>query len=42
MRATLVDPRLQWSEAKNVWHNAAVRTALFLPIALVRRLLRRP
>ncbi|MEK7787015.1 MAG: hypothetical protein AAB658_16550, partial [Chloroflexota bacterium] len=24
---TLVDPRVQWSEARNIWHNAALRTA---------------
>lgn len=34
----LVDPRLQWSEAGNIWHNAAVRTALFMPVSLGRRL----
>lgn len=36
-----VDPRLQWSEAKNVWHNAAIRTMLYLPVALVKRLVKR-
>lgn len=41
MRASLIDPRVQWSEARNLWHNAAVRTALYLPVALVRRLLGR-
>lgn len=35
---TLVDPRLQWSEAKNLWHNAAVRTALYMPVTLLKRL----
>ncbi len=24
-----VDPRLQWSQAKNIWHNAAMRTAMY-------------
>lgn len=36
---TLVDPRLQWGEAKNIWHNAAVRTALYMPVTLVKRLM---
>lgn len=35
----LVDPRLQWSQAKNVWHNAAIRSVLYTPIGIVRRLL---
>lgn len=26
---TLLDPRVQWSQAKNIWHNAAVRTGLY-------------
>ena len=26
-----VDPRIQWSEAGNIWHNAAIRTALHMP-----------
>jgi hypothetical protein len=37
----LVDPKMQWREAKNVWHNAAVRTALYTPVYLVRRVFRR-
>lgn len=43
MHATCVDPRLQWSQAKNVWHNAAVRTALYTagsPLRWVRNLVR--
>ena len=38
---TLVDPRVQWGEAKNVWHNAAIRTGLYLmaaPLRWVRQL----
>ena len=29
MELTCVDPRLQWSQAKNIWHNAAMRTAMY-------------
>ena len=38
-RTTLVDPRMQWSEAGNIWHNAAVRTTLYAPINLTQKLL---
>ena len=36
-----VDPRMQWSAAGNVWHNAAIRTTLHMPIRAARRLLGR-
>ena len=29
MQATCVDPKLQWSQAKNIWHNAAIRSMLY-------------
>src|SRR5438034_207267 len=29
MRQRLLDPKVQWSEAKNVWENAAIRTMLY-------------
>lgn len=32
-----VDTRLQWREAKNIWHNAVIRTTLSLPRRLLRR-----
>lgn len=38
---TLVDPALQWSAARNIWHNAILRTMLNAPVRLVRRLLGR-
>lgn len=34
---SLVDPRMQWKEAGNIWHNAAIRTGLYTPVVLVRR-----
>jgi hypothetical protein len=40
LRMVLVDPRVQWSEAKNIWHNAAIRTVLYTlaaPFRWVRR-----
>jgi hypothetical protein len=36
-----VDPRMQWSEAGNLWHNAAIRTTLYMPVRAARRLLGR-
>lgn len=35
---TLLDPRRHWSQAKNIWYNAAVRTALHTPIRWLRSL----
>jgi hypothetical protein len=40
----LVDPKLQWSQAKNIWHNSAIRTTLYTlttPIRWVGQALRR-
>lgn len=36
-----VDPRLQWSHAKNIWHNAAMRTAVYMAAAPARWVRRR-
>ena len=44
MRKTCVDPRWQWSQSKNIWHNAAVRTGIYLgltPVRWVGRLFKR-
>ena len=35
-----VDPQLQWNQARNVWHNAVIRTTLNLPRRLLARLFR--
>jgi hypothetical protein len=37
-RVVLLDPRLQWAEAKNIWYNAAIRTALHMPVRWLRSL----
>jgi hypothetical protein len=34
---TCVDNQLQWSRAKNVWHNAIIRTMLNLPVRMARK-----
>jgi hypothetical protein len=36
MRKTCVDPRWQWSQARNIWHNAAVRTGMYMSLAPAR------
>lgn len=33
---TCVDPKLQWSQAKNIWHNSAIRTTLYTLATPVR------
>ena len=46
MYKTLIDPRVQWSEFWNIWHNSAIRTVLYrilTPVLWVRkRVVRRP
>ena len=44
MSVACVDPRLQWSQAKNIWHNAAIRSAIYgflLPLRWTGKLLSR-
>lgn len=36
--AECLDPRVQWRQAGNIWHNAAIRTALYTLSAPFRRL----
>jgi len=36
-----VDKRVQWSEAKNAWHNAMIRTAIYMPVHLTKRIFNR-
>ena len=37
---TCVDPKLQWSQAKNIWHNAAIRSTLYSTLGPLRRVRR--
>ena len=30
-----VDKRMQWSQAKNIWYNAQIRTLLYMPVRLL-------
>ena len=37
-RVVLLDPGVQWANAKNIWYNAAIRTALYMPVRWLRSL----
>jgi hypothetical protein len=37
-QSALLDPSVQWSEAKNIWYNAGIRTMLYMPLHWLRRL----
>ena len=39
MESALLDRRVRWRAAPNVWHNSAIRTTLYLPIHALRRLM---
>ena len=41
MEKECVDNRIQWSQAKNVWHNAVIRTTLNTPVRWAKRIVRR-
>lgn len=38
-QVTCLDPKIQWSEAKNIWQNAAMRTLIYTMIAAMRTLI---
>jgi anti-anti-sigma factor len=38
MHRTLLDPKVQWGRASNIWYNALLRTLLYSPIALLGRI----
>lgn len=35
---SLIDSRMQWREWRNVWHNAGVRSGLYWPFGMVKKL----
>jgi hypothetical protein len=37
-KVTCVDNKVQWKEAKNIWHNSAIRSTLYMPVHLTKRL----
>jgi hypothetical protein len=34
---TLIDPCIQWSEFRNLWYSAAIRSFLYMPIYSLRK-----
>jgi anti-anti-sigma factor len=38
MQKKLLDAKVQWGRARNIWYNALLRTLLYSPIALLRRI----
>ena len=36
----LIDPHVQWSEFKNLWYNPAIRSSLYMPIYMLKRMLK--
>lgn len=43
-QVTCIDPRVQWSQARNIWHNAAVRTGIYIlmsPLRWIGKVLKR-
>jgi len=34
---SLVDPRVQWREWRNIWHNAGIRSGLYMPVAITKK-----
>ena len=36
-----IDPGFQWREIRNVWQNAMIRSMFYMPVRLVRKVLRR-
>jgi hypothetical protein len=38
LNTVCVDKRVQWSEAGNIWHSAAIRSVVYMPVHLTKRL----
>ena len=38
---SLVDPRMQWGEWRNIWNNAGIRSGLYMPVAMVKKIFSR-
>jgi hypothetical protein len=38
-RRTLVDPRIHWAEASNLWQNVAIRRTRHMPVSLWQKLM---
>ena len=38
---TLIDPRVQWSEWRNIWNNAGIRSGLYMPVGIIKKIFKR-
>ncbi|NQU29446.1 MAG: hypothetical protein HQ525_02135 [Anaerolineae bacterium] len=38
---SLIDPRMQWKEWHNIWHNAGIRSGLYMPVALAKKIFKK-
>jgi anti-anti-sigma factor len=36
---TLIDGRIDWSEKKNLWKNAAIRSSLYMPLYMLKKII---
>lgn len=41
VEAVCIDPRMRWTQIGNAWYNAQVRTMLYMPIFLLKRMIER-
>lgn len=41
LQMVCVDKKVQWSEVGNVWHNAGIRSALYMPVHITKRIFSR-
>ena len=35
---SLIDPRVQWKQWRNIWYNAGIRTPLLMPVNFAKKL----
>jgi hypothetical protein len=38
---SLIDSRMQWKEWRNIWHNAGIRSGLYMPVAMAKKVFTR-
>ena len=41
VKNSLIDSRVQWSEWRNIWQNAGIRSGLYMPVAMVKKVFNR-
>jgi hypothetical protein len=38
---SLIDPRVQWHEWRNIWLNAGIRSGLYMPVSIAKNLFKK-